>query len=94
MSDESQRTREDSGLHSYTKSRQREREEGGGGGGGHRRATREGGRCRTEVRAPPRCARAAALSVSGDREKEGGRGREATRGERERRGGDIFTGVL
>ena len=32
------------GLHSYTKSQQRERDEGGGGGGGHPRATREGGR--------------------------------------------------
>ena len=47
---------------------QREREEGGGGGGGHRRATREGDRRRAEVQAPSRCARAAALSVSGDRE--------------------------
>ena len=59
-------------------------------GRGHRRATREGVRRRAEVRAPPRCARVAALSVSGDREKEGGRGREVTRGER---GLEIFLSV-
>jgi hypothetical protein len=51
----------------------REEGAGGGGGGARRRGTREGGRRRAEVRAPSRCARAAALSVSGEigRKREG-----------------------